>query len=155
MAFRREMFEKFGGFRTDLGPTPASEIRGEDTEFGRRLVSAKQRLRYEPSAVVYHPVPANRLHKKYFLTWYFDFGRALVRESGRGPDIWGIPQPYFRMLKTGTTALAETTLRWMLAVNPRQRFFYKALVWRTAGEIAEFYSLARRTDSQGHCGARA
>jgi glycosyltransferase involved in cell wall biosynthesis len=147
MAFRREMFEKYGGFRTDLGPTPASEIRGEDTEFGRRLIAARQRLRYEPSAVVYHPVAENRLHKQYFLTWWFDFGRSLVREWGRGPDIWGIPQPYFSMLKTGTTALAGITLRWMLALKPRRRFFYKALVWRTAGEIAEFYRLARRTDS--------
>jgi glycosyltransferase involved in cell wall biosynthesis len=146
MAFRREMFEKYGGFRTDLGPTPASEIRGEDTEFGRRLVAARQRLRYEPSAVVYHPVPENRLHKEYFLTWWFDFGRGLVREWGRGPDIWGIPQPYFSIVKIGTTALAGIALRWMLALNPRKRFFYKALVWRTAGEIAEFYRLARRTD---------
>ena len=40
MAFRKEMFEKHGGFRTDLGPRPGSQIRGEDTEFGRRLLDA-------------------------------------------------------------------------------------------------------------------
>src|SRR5215469_9996100 len=31
MAFRRSVFEKYGGFRTDLGPRPGSEIRNEDT----------------------------------------------------------------------------------------------------------------------------
>ena len=42
MAFRKEMFEKYGGFRTDLGPRPGSEIRNEDTEFGRRLLSCRR-----------------------------------------------------------------------------------------------------------------
>src|SRR5580692_4642153 len=63
MAFRKSVFEKFGGFRTDLGPRPGSEIRNEDTEFGQRLLSAGERLRYEPSAVVYHSVPEERLRQ--------------------------------------------------------------------------------------------
>ena len=37
MAFRKEVFAKYGGFRTDLGPMPGSEIRYEDTEFGVEL----------------------------------------------------------------------------------------------------------------------
>ena len=55
LAFRREVFEKYGGFRTDLGRFPDSMIGGEDVEFGGRLLAAGLRLRYEPSAVVYHP----------------------------------------------------------------------------------------------------
>src|SRR5438445_7610660 len=51
MAFRKSMFEKYGGFRTDLGPRPGSEIRSEDSEFGGRLLAAGERLRYEPSAL--------------------------------------------------------------------------------------------------------
>ena len=146
MAFRKSMFEKYGGFRTDLGRCGDQLMSGEDTEFGRRLVSAKERLRYEPSAVVYHPVPENRLRKEYFLAWYFGFGRSLVREAGRGPDIWGIPRPYFSILKKGSTALAPLMLRWMLALKPQKKFFYKVLVWRTAGEIVEMYRLARQPD---------
>jgi glucosyl-dolichyl phosphate glucuronosyltransferase len=36
MAFRKKMFEKYGGFRTDLGPSPNRKIPRlfEDTEFG-------------------------------------------------------------------------------------------------------------------------
>ncbi len=64
MAFQKAMFAKYGGFRTDLGPQPGSEIRNEDTEFGRRLLGAGEQLWYEPSAVVYHPVPQNRLQKQ-------------------------------------------------------------------------------------------
>jgi glycosyltransferase involved in cell wall biosynthesis len=143
MAFRKAMFEKYGSFRTDLGPMPGSEIRGEDTEFGRRLMVAGERLRYEPRAIVYHCVPEKRLRKQYFLDWYFDFGRALVRERGRGPDIWGMPRPYFNILKKGITSMAVFALRWLIAGTPQQRFFYRVMVWWQAGEIYEFYQLAR------------
>ena len=144
MAFRREMFEKYGGFRTDLGRCGDDLMSNEDTEFGRRLVSANERLRYEPSAVVYHAVIKTRLRKEYFLAWYYGFGRSLARERGRGPDIWGIPRLWFGILKVGTTTLAGLTLRWMVALKPQRRFFYKALVWRTAGQIVEMYQLAGR-----------
>src|SRR4029453_17645691 len=66
MAFRASVFKTHVGFRTDLGPCPGSEIRSEDTEFGNRLLAAGERLWYQPSAVVYHAVPANRVQKRYF-----------------------------------------------------------------------------------------
>jgi glucosyl-dolichyl phosphate glucuronosyltransferase len=69
MAYRREVLEKYGCFRTELGPHPGSEIRSEDTEFGQRLLLAGERLRYEPCATAYHAVPANRIQKSYFLAW--------------------------------------------------------------------------------------
>ncbi|MGB7435963.1 MAG: glycosyltransferase family A protein, partial [Candidatus Acidiferrum sp.] len=141
MAFRKVMFEKYGGFRTDLGPPP--EFGGEDTEFGRRLISAGEHLRYEPQAIVYHCVPENRVRKHYFLTWYFDFGRGLARVYGRGRDICGIPRPYFSILKKGTTSMAIFALRWMFALKPQQRFFYKVMVWWQFGQIVEMYRLAR------------
>jgi hypothetical protein len=105
---------------------------------------AGERLRYEPRAIVYHSVPENRLRKEYFLAWYFDFGRALARECGPGHHIWGIPRPYFGVLKTATTSMAKLALRWLLAMKPQQRFFYKALVWREAGQIVEMYRMAHQ-----------
>jgi glycosyltransferase involved in cell wall biosynthesis len=145
MAFRKEMFQKYGGFRTDLGPSPSSQIRGEDTEFGRRLLAAGERLRYEPTAVVYHPAPENRVQKDYFLEWWFDLGRALVREWGRGPAVLGIPRPYFNILRLGTTVMAERFGRWMLSLNSQKRFYNKCWVWATVGQIREYYRLARST----------
>ncbi len=136
MAFRREVFERYGGFRTDLGPRPGNEIRGEDTEFGRRLLGGGERLRYEPSAVVYHSVPENRLQKKYFLTWWFDKGRAIIREFGVPSKarwcVGRIPLYMFRRL-------AVWTVRWLVAVEPSRRFDCKLNAWSTFGEIVECY----------------
>jgi glycosyltransferase involved in cell wall biosynthesis len=126
MAFRKEMFEKHGMFRTDLGPTPASEIRGEDTEFGRRLIAAGERLRYEPSAIVYHPVPENRINKKHLLKWWYDNGRADAREFQVGAV-----QEFCR--------LAAWMLRWTVALEPRVRFHRKLVVWEKVGKLTECY----------------
>jgi hypothetical protein len=81
MAFRRAMFKKYGLFRTDLGSSPNRNTPrpNEYTEFVLRLLAGGERLYYEPKAVVFHPVPAHRLQKEYFLDWWFDKGRADLR----------------------------------------------------------------------------
>lgn len=145
MAFRKEMFEKYGAFRTDMGPSPGSEIRHEDAEFGHRLLAAGERFWYEPSAVVYHPAPEHRIQKDYFLKWWFDFGRASVREWGRGPSVLGIPRPYLNILNLATIAMAREMGRWLLSLNPQRRFYYKCWVWATAGRIKEYCRLLRAT----------
>lgn len=138
MAFPKNVFEQYGGFRTDMGPCPGSEIRNEDTEFGRRLIAHGQRLRYEPSAVVYHAVPSERLTQEYFLAFWFDHGRASVREWGDRPGIWGIPRAHLRMAKIGLLGLA-TTLGWILTLNSKRRFHSKGRVWMMAGQTVELY----------------
>jgi len=148
MAFQKKMFEKYGGFRLDLGPRPGSELRNEDTEFGRRLLAAGERLRYEPSAKVYHRIPEERLTKGYFLKFCFDHGRALICEAGKRPDIWGIPRRYLTLLKIGTLFVGRS-LHWMWTCwNRKLRFHRKAMVWMTAGEIAEVWFQRREEKKQ-------
>ena len=136
MAFRKEIFQRYGGFRTDLGPRPGSEIRGEDSEFGSRILAAGEKLRYEPSAVVYHAVPQNRLRKQYFLRWWFDRGRADVLATGSAAKtkwrVAGVPLHLFRRVVMGC-------LRWMVAVEPSRRFSRKLTVWFLTGQILENY----------------
>lgn len=136
MAFRREVFEKYGGFRIDLGPRAGSKDpqKSEDSEFGVRLLQAGEHLRYEPSAIVYHSVPTARVQKKYFLAWWFDKARSDIRAFGTQPNTrWsccGIPLYLFRRL-------AVWTLRWMVTVEPTQRFSCKLKAWELAGTIVE------------------
>jgi glucosyl-dolichyl phosphate glucuronosyltransferase len=143
MAFRKEMFLKHGGFRTDLGPRPGSQVRDEDTEFGRRLLAAGERLRYEPSAVAYHPLQKERVSKRHLLAWWFDYGRAAVRQWRRKPDVWGIPREYFSVLRMAGLCLPQRIFRWIFAADPRRRFGNKCWAWAMAGQIVETYRLGR------------
>jgi glucosyl-dolichyl phosphate glucuronosyltransferase len=139
MAYRREMFEKYGVFRTDLGPRPSSQIRGEDTEFGDRLMAAGEKIRYEPTAVAYHDVGENRAQQQYFLNWWFDKARAEIRQYGVDSGAFccsGVPLFLVRRL-------VVWTFRWMVTLTPAERFTCKIKVWRTTGEILECHRLRK------------
>jgi GT2 family glycosyltransferase len=141
MAFRKEVFERFGGFRGDLGRTAGDiMVGGEDSEFGVRLLAAGERLRYEPSAIVYHPVSTDRLQKKYLLGWSFGSGVTSVRLYGIRPGgkyfISGIPLCVYR-------SLAVWTIRWVIAIEQSWRFECKRNVWKKAGELLEMYRQSR------------
>ena len=145
MAFRKEMFGRYGHFRTDLGPRPNSEMRFEDTEFGRRLMAGGERLRYVPSAIVYHEVHESRVRKEFFLAWWFDFGRGSVRETGKSLNTSEILKILARTLLT--------TPRWVLTVGSQRRFYLKCRIWYEVGKIVEIYhqangANARRTQSE-------
>jgi glucosyl-dolichyl phosphate glucuronosyltransferase len=132
-AFRREVFEKYGGFRTDLGPTAGSEIRGEDSELCRRLLKAGERLVYSPTAVIYHPVEQKRTQKRYFQEWYFHRGRASVRESGTPVNAiryFGVPRYLY-------VALGRHLLKWILCPNLKLRFYHKLHTYEIWGQVLE------------------
>jgi glycosyltransferase involved in cell wall biosynthesis len=135
MAFRKEMFDLYGDFRTDLGPRPDSEIRNEDIEFAGRLLSGGDRLRYVPSAVVYHEVKESRVDKRFFLNWWFDRGRAAIRESGKIPGAREILKLFARTLPTACGSI--------LSFDPERRFYRKCMVWHAAGKLAEIRMLAK------------
>jgi glucosyl-dolichyl phosphate glucuronosyltransferase len=145
MAFRKKVFEKIGGFRTDLGPCPGSETRSEDTEFGYRALQAGQQLWYEPCAVVYHSLPVQRLQKEYFLAWWYDKARADIRAFGvaEGTKIYinGVPLYFFRRL-------GRWSLQWIMAINPKRRFSYKVKVRMLMGEIFECHRLSMQAKTQ-------
>jgi glycosyltransferase involved in cell wall biosynthesis/predicted DCC family thiol-disulfide oxidoreductase YuxK len=62
MAIRREAAERLGGFDVRM-------LRGQDTEYYRRALAQGLHIVYEPSAVVYHQIPAERLTPAYFRQW--------------------------------------------------------------------------------------
>lgn len=136
MAFRREEFEKYGSFRTDLGPRPNSEVRHEDTEFVKRLLAGGERLRYEPLAVVYHPATEDRLKKRYVLRWWFWHGHSEVAESDRpshsGRLLNGVPLCLF-------SRLARWTLQWFVSIGASRRFSCRCNVWYLAGAVLGCY----------------
>ena len=82
IAFRREVFQKYGYFRTDLGVGQGTM--GEETEFFQRLQSQGCKIYYCGKAVVWHPVEFQRLSLKYLAKWNIGLGkyRFLIDEKG-------------------------------------------------------------------------
>jgi glycosyltransferase involved in cell wall biosynthesis len=149
MAFRKGVFEKCGMFRVELGRSGSNLISGEDTEFGKRLMSAGERLRYEPGAVVRHPVPAERLNKKYFRKWWFAFGRTRILERPARPAIFGVPREVISIVNLVFHFLPLGLLRWLSAAGPKARFYQQCWVMLTLGEIAENYRTAKSRKGRG------
>ena len=136
-AYRREMFQRHGVFRPDLGHSGALPIPGEDIEFGVRLLHAGERLMFTRAAEVFHPVTPKRLTRSYFEQWYFQRGRlepflAEYELSPTIPRIAGVPRYLFRELPVWAA-------RWLTTLEPKGRFYYKLRVCMAAGAIREFY----------------
>lgn len=133
MAFRRAAFEKYGLFRTELGPD-GSEIAGsEDDEFGRRLLKAGEKIVYCPTATVRLPIESYRLTKDYFLRWFYSLGRANMRARMWPPDAvcyFGVPRYLF-----GT--VIRSSLQWAITFEEKRRFQHKLHLYRALGAIRE------------------
>ena len=139
MAFKKSVFEKFGGFRTDLGRLGTNLIGNDDTEFCTRIMGGGEKILYVPSAVVYHAVGESRLTKDYFLTYHFDYGRALIREKGDRKPVGFIPRSFISFSNRLLNTLPRRVWWWLRESDPQKRFFNKCHVWTTAGEIVEIF----------------
>lgn len=149
MAFRREAFEKYGDFRADLGRSGSNLQGREDVEFANRLLAEGERLRYEPGAVVRHPVPECRMEKRYVLRWWYWYGRSEVAESGPPDARWlirGVPLYLLRRL-------ARWTLQWMISIRAPRRFSCQRSVWYIVGITVACYRWPRRQNARGAAAA--
>ena len=130
MAVRASVVRAIGGLRHDLGKLSGTLRTGEDHEFFLRMVNAGYRGYYEPSAVVRHFVPRERLERSYFRRWLYQNGQDVARlEMVHGAPsrrLLGVPRYLWRraasdavsMLKAGVSGdsrgrfAASTRLIW-------------------------------------------
>lgn len=87
MAFRREVFERYGLFDERLGPGRAGTL--EDQEFSERIRVAGESQLFWPGASVKHRIPPSRLKVNSFARIHYDVGysdyllsRNLVKGGG-------------------------------------------------------------------------
>jgi glycosyltransferase involved in cell wall biosynthesis len=137
MAFRKAAFQRWGEFRTDLGPRPGSEIRGEDSEFCDRLIRNGETIYYQPTALVYHAIPPERLSKKYFVRWWFDKGRSEVRAQDSALTPVARLKAVFRLVISAT----KWSVASLTSSQPRKRFERRLIVATKLGAIAELTSI--------------
>ncbi len=139
-AFRKEVFGKYGLFRTDLGVKGNHHtVTCDDWEFGERLLGGGEKIMYCPTAIVYHPVDPARATKSYFLSWYYHNGVSLTRTAGlpkEGIFWFGVPRWLYR-------ELLANLAKWMLTLQGNRRFHHKLRTFRSVGNIVESWRLSR------------
>lgn len=72
MAFRREVFERYGLFDERFGPGRTGTL--EDQEFSERIRAAGETQLFWPGASVRHRIPPERLRVKSFAKIHYDVG---------------------------------------------------------------------------------
>ena len=85
MAFRKQMFEEYGLFRTDFSPSPRTgKFRAPTRTPSSVAVCWLRASDYATNPQLSHITQLQMagIRKEYFLDWHFDWGRALVHESG-------------------------------------------------------------------------
>ncbi|HLH77545.1 MAG TPA: glycosyltransferase [Candidatus Binataceae bacterium] len=86
MGFRREVFERLGGFDERLGPGACGHE--EETEFSSRMRAAGLQIGYAPGALVYHEVEAERANRARFLRVARERGRCRMLHEAHGwPEV--------------------------------------------------------------------
>jgi glycosyltransferase involved in cell wall biosynthesis len=145
MAFRRELFARYGEFRVDLGRCGDGMLSNEDTEFGERLLKGGEPLRFEPSAIVRHPVPQSRVQKQYFRRWWLNKARSDVRMAEAPVDprlaICGVPIRRFGQL-------LRWTVQFLVTIAPDRRFVCETNICTIVGVISETYRQSRLKHQQ-------
>jgi glycosyltransferase involved in cell wall biosynthesis len=80
MAARRSLFAAVGGFRADLGRNSGRVVMGQEVpELLMRTRTAGLRGLYVPAMRVHHHIPASRLTRAYFRTWWY--GKGVSRSA--------------------------------------------------------------------------
>ena len=88
MVFRREAFERSGLWDNTIGRKAGTLLGQEVREWVQRARAANIKGFYSPDLVIHHVIPADRLTKKYFRSWFYWHGisRAILYQT-RGLDM--------------------------------------------------------------------
>jgi len=143
-AVRASAFIIIGLFDTQLGYNGKSLLPGEETEFFRRIERAGYQIVVDPSAVVRHLIPSERLTKEYFLRRMYAQGRcdAIMHwrfdenpmQFGWKFHLWGVAYSLMRLvLAYGRVAKQlvlhrAVTMRLKLDLYPRKGYFCQEAV---------------------------
>jgi glycosyltransferase involved in cell wall biosynthesis len=142
MAFRREVFERVGGFDHQRGIVGRKLYRGEEVELINRALQHGCRIVYDPAVTVLHRIGRSRMRKGYFRKLEFDAAEGEVDSSRRGRSMLGAPLWLY-------PAVVGAFWRWIvLAASRRAGAFDQQLDWfRYMGCLSGYWKADRRQDA--------
>jgi glycosyltransferase involved in cell wall biosynthesis len=116
MSFKREIFDKFGFFKTDLGRKGNKLCMGEETELYWRIKNHGEKCIYYPFAIIYHCIDSKRMSKSYVRRWFFRIGEwycfsDMFLRKDTSKKIFGIPGRKYKRAFKDLLGLFWYTLR--------------------------------------------
>ena len=112
MSFRKDVFEKVGYFRSDVGRFGKRLLAGEEPEFSVRILKKNplSKIVYDPSAVVFHRVNRGRVSFRYLFkrSFYEGVSKALITSSS--------------MVSNNSLSTESVYLKYLLRVAVPSRF---------------------------------
>lgn len=146
MAFKKTAFEKYGFFNINLGRSKKLTSH-EDAEFCQRLVDNKEKLFYNPHAIVWHPVPRCRLTLSYIMKWFWYAGisKANILDIKNCKKIFNIPlyeiRGFIRGIKRAFVELAKFNgvkcALWLFHCLSYLSYFYCRLFGKNVDAVGE------------------
>lgn len=132
VAFRREVFDRFGLYNTGLGRTKEVLLSDDDDEFFTRILCMGCRIYYEPMAVVLRRVPAERMRRSYLrrLEVLSGMSNAQVFDP-KVNCLLSIPRYYYRRM-------IETLFQWfwfLLTGRWNRAFCQELFLWYLMGYV--------------------
>lgn len=145
MAFRREVFDRVGGFDPELGRIGGKLLGGEETELFGRLCAAGMSGKYQPRAIVGHVIEQERIRKQYFRKVYFYGGQSRGRSylSYSVKQVAGVPTFAVRQFCEKIISVFGS----MVTGKPEESFMKELHAWWLLGFMAgcsSAHSLLRR-----------
>ena len=125
MAFRRELFDRVGGFDPRRGMAGPRLFRGEESDLIDRALELGLKIVYDGALTVYHRIGSDRTRKAYFRRLAFDsaHGDARATPAVGGRSFLGAP------LSSYATAVTSFC-KWMVAaLFRRPGAFDRELRW--------------------------
>lgn len=125
MAFRRNVFEKVGGFDTSRGRKGNVLASGEDGELFERILAAGFKAVFLGQSRVHHKVESFRLTKRYFRRWRFQTSRNIAQSKDMTGErrLLNIPLYVFPQFLR-----AVARMLWGHVTQPRDEAFNREMV---------------------------
>ncbi len=76
MVYKRELFDKYGGFNPELGRKGESMLGSEEKEMFQRIYSGNEKIYYYPDAIIEHIVPVERTLTPFIKTQSIAVGKS-------------------------------------------------------------------------------
>lgn len=136
----KELFNKYGNFREDLGRVGYGGIPCEDTEFCSRLLKTKEPIFYYPKAIVFHPVSSYRMSKEFIKSWHYRNGISTVRKDGRSLIFLDIARFLIRIF-LHIPCFILFFIFGLITLNEKMRLWGEFKFIRVLGQLREFLRL--------------